>query len=79
MDNSPDFSKRYWVFLWWEYEPRGGLYDFHDSFGSIEESEAYGNVLIDFEKYDRGEIFDVESREIVSCFEEGSKWKRVDE
>lgn len=71
-----DYSKRFWVFLWNDYEPRGGLFDFQNSLEWLEEAESYADVIRDFHDYDRGEIFDIEARKIVSRCEHGSKWKR---
>ena len=35
-------SKRYAVFVWNTYYPRGGLHDFDSTFDSVEEAEARG-------------------------------------
>jgi hypothetical protein len=72
---NPDFSKRYWLFLWHNYEPRGGLNDFQDSFEWLETAESYADVVRGFDGYDEGEIFDSETRKVVSRFDTNSKWK----
>lgn len=74
--NTPDFSKRYWLFLWHDYEPRGGLNDFQKSFEWLEEAESFAGVIRDFEGHDQGEIFDIETHKIVSRFDASLKWKR---
>jgi hypothetical protein len=56
MDNSPDFSKRYWLFAWWEYEARGGMEDFVASFDTPQ--EAIDSYELSSASYDVATIWD---------------------
>lgn len=67
--NAPDFSKRYWLFLWPEYEASGGLGDFQGSFDTLE-----GAITTYTFSYDHGEIFDVEQRKSIKYFNIRKGW-----
>ncbi len=59
VSNSPDFSKRYWLFMWYRYEADGGMFDFVGSFDTIDQAISYNNPDAD---WNCGMVFDSASR-----------------
>jgi hypothetical protein len=55
-----DITKRYWLFIYSTYYPRGGMHDFKDSFNSIEEIEEYLKDEDFTPEYQKYHIFDTE-------------------
>lgn len=64
--DAPDFSKRYWLFLFMFNEPAGGMNDFYGSFDTIEDAENLEFTHVNFRN--AGMIFDIETRQIVSDY-----------
>lgn len=56
--------KRYWLFMWNQYYPGGGLNDFMGDFDTIEECKQ--KRLMEMEKWyhENYEIFDLETKTI---------------
>ena len=59
-----DLTKRYWLFLWDEYYPRGGLFDLHSTYDDIGEVEAMFSKMLE-SVYDYGQILDTERKVII--------------
>lgn len=60
--------KRYLVFAHNHYYPAGGWRDFKKDFDSLEEANEHAKELKDQKVYDRSEVVDTETKEVVSEF-----------
>jgi hypothetical protein len=56
--DTPDLSKRYWLFGWIVFKAAGGTRDFINSFESLEDAKAYHEQLCLHDTLHRGLIFD---------------------
>ncbi len=65
VSNSPDFSKRYWLFGYPEYEAGGGMNDFISSHDDIEDAQQYSESLRSERAIDYMQIFDSQERQEV--------------
>ena len=71
--DTPDFSRRYWLFSWWGGyggSLLGGMDDFVGSFDTIE--DAVSRVTSEIYPHNEGMIFDVDNRKNVAILNE--KW-----
>lgn len=74
-----DFSKRYWLFGYPEYEAGGGINDFIASYDTIEEAQISGEALQGDRTLDYMHIFDSKSLKEASHFTYYSNgWKSPD-
>jgi hypothetical protein len=61
---APALHKRYWLFVWDEYEPRGAMHDFDSAFDTIEEAE--GSFQARTDRYRLGyDIYDSQTGEML--------------
>ncbi len=67
------YSKRYWLFQWYNYEASGGLNDFVESFDTVEDAIAYDIGYT----WDRGHIFDSETRRLVTWVKPDGEWSHT--
>lgn len=66
--HTPDFSKRYWLFGYPEYEASGGMGDFIASFDMMEVAQENGESLREHRTLDYMHIFDSQSLKTACYF-----------
>jgi len=59
--------KRYWLFIWEDYEAKGGMQDFVMDFDTHKEAEAYYDSIPDHirKNWENCQILDSETKEVI--------------
>jgi hypothetical protein len=70
--DTPDFSKRYWLFWWYAYEAGGGMNDFAHSFDDTESAVNFHQA--DEFGHDRGHVFDSHSKKDAAILHVSKGW-----
>lgn len=70
-----DYSKRYWLFLWFPYEAYGGMFDFWNSFDTTSEAIACHKS---HDHYNGAMIFDSELKRDAMVLHSTKGWINLD-
>ncbi len=72
--NTPDYSKRYWLFGYPEYEASGGMSDLLASYDTVEQAKASLDEWHEKRSLDYIQIFDSETRKELEYWNYYQGW-----